>query len=196
MNKTDLEAFWFKDESPEDVENLHDPDNPARNIAENLENSLKLFRSILEIFGKIWGKNKKNGKSEGHVNNMVDIWIFYSQSDEAFGSVLTEQLRKDFKEKAICTSGDLKDTVTHLSDFKIKDITIIILPVRNVTSSWFIAEQANARFNYIKKVLTIQYKPDTEIPNWLSRFNHHNFTDQNKFNLNYKKLFDEIRAFL
>ncbi len=46
MNNVDSNISWLKDESIVDLENLLDPDTVAHNISENLEVSLKQFRSI------------------------------------------------------------------------------------------------------------------------------------------------------
>ncbi|GAI00541.1 unnamed protein product, partial [marine sediment metagenome] len=49
-DKVNLDIFWLKDESLEDMENLPDPDTLARDIAENLESALEQFRCICEKF--------------------------------------------------------------------------------------------------------------------------------------------------
>ena len=46
--KANLDIFWVKDESLEDMENLPDPDILAQEIADNLEAALEQFRGILE----------------------------------------------------------------------------------------------------------------------------------------------------
>ena len=47
-DKVNLDIFWLKDESLEDMENLPDPDILARDIAENLESALEQFKNIYE----------------------------------------------------------------------------------------------------------------------------------------------------
>jgi type I restriction enzyme M protein len=45
-------AFWLKDESLEDSDNLPEPEILAAEIVENLEAALEQFRSIYEELGK------------------------------------------------------------------------------------------------------------------------------------------------
>ena len=45
-DKLNLDIFWLKDDSLEDVENLPDPDVLAAEIVENLEAALGQFRNI------------------------------------------------------------------------------------------------------------------------------------------------------
>jgi type I restriction enzyme M protein len=45
-DKTNLDIFWLKDESLEDIENLPAPEVLAAEIAENLESALEQFNSI------------------------------------------------------------------------------------------------------------------------------------------------------
>lgn len=47
-DKVSLDIFWLKDDTLEDSANLPDPDIIAKDIAENLEDALEQFRSILE----------------------------------------------------------------------------------------------------------------------------------------------------
>lgn len=47
-DKVNLDIFWLKDESLEDVENLPDPDVIAQDIAENLETALNQFLNIYD----------------------------------------------------------------------------------------------------------------------------------------------------
>jgi len=47
-DKVNLDIFWLKDESLEDMENLPDPDILASEIVENLESALEQFSSISE----------------------------------------------------------------------------------------------------------------------------------------------------
>lgn len=51
-DKVNLDIFWLKDESLEDSDNLPDPDIIAREIADNLEDALALFSSIVDSLGK------------------------------------------------------------------------------------------------------------------------------------------------
>ena len=47
-DKTNLDIFWLKDESLEEMENLPDPDIIASEIVENLEFALEQFQCIIE----------------------------------------------------------------------------------------------------------------------------------------------------
>jgi len=47
-DKANLDIFWLKDESLEDIENLPPPDTIARDITENLQSALEQFNSITE----------------------------------------------------------------------------------------------------------------------------------------------------
>jgi len=47
-DKVNLDIFWLKDESLEDMENLPDPDILAKEISENLESALERFKGIYE----------------------------------------------------------------------------------------------------------------------------------------------------
>lgn len=47
-DKASLDIFWLKDDSVEDSANLPDPDDLAKDIAENLENALAQFNAIQE----------------------------------------------------------------------------------------------------------------------------------------------------
>ncbi|WNZ29987.1 MAG: SAM-dependent DNA methyltransferase [Candidatus Bathyarchaeota archaeon] len=47
-DKTNLDIFWIKDESLEEMENLPDPDVIASEIVENLEFALEQFKEIIE----------------------------------------------------------------------------------------------------------------------------------------------------
>jgi type I restriction enzyme M protein len=48
-DKINLDIFWLRDESLEDIENLPDPDILARDIAEDLEEALQQFKDLSEI---------------------------------------------------------------------------------------------------------------------------------------------------
>ena len=45
-DKTNLDIFWLKDKSLEDTENLPEPDELARSIAEDLRAVLEQFEAI------------------------------------------------------------------------------------------------------------------------------------------------------
>ncbi|NWF76961.1 MAG: SAM-dependent DNA methyltransferase [Nitrospirae bacterium] len=47
-DKVNLDIFWLKDKSLEDSENLPEPDELARDLAENLEAALEQFKEIYE----------------------------------------------------------------------------------------------------------------------------------------------------
>ncbi|NBX75261.1 MAG: SAM-dependent DNA methyltransferase, partial [Proteobacteria bacterium] len=47
-DKTNLDIFWLKDDSLEDVDNLPEPSVIAAEIVENLEAALEQFRSVAE----------------------------------------------------------------------------------------------------------------------------------------------------
>lgn len=47
-DKVNLDIFWLRDESLDDLENLPDPDMLAKEIVENLETALEQFKSIYE----------------------------------------------------------------------------------------------------------------------------------------------------
>ena len=47
-DKTNLDIFWLKDESLEDLDNLPEPEIIATEIAENLESALEEFQDIIE----------------------------------------------------------------------------------------------------------------------------------------------------
>ena len=47
-DKVNLDIFWLKDASLEDVETLPDPDMLARESADNLDSALEQFSSISE----------------------------------------------------------------------------------------------------------------------------------------------------
>ena len=47
-DKTNLDIFWLKDESLEEMENLPEPDVIASEIVENLEFALEQFTGITE----------------------------------------------------------------------------------------------------------------------------------------------------
>ena len=47
-DKVNLDIFWLKDASLEDVETLPDPDMLARERADNLDSALEQFSSISE----------------------------------------------------------------------------------------------------------------------------------------------------
>ena len=47
-DKVNLDIFWLKDASLEDVETLPDPDMLARASADNLDSALEQFSSISE----------------------------------------------------------------------------------------------------------------------------------------------------
>lgn len=47
-DKTNLDIFWLKDESLEEMENLPDPDIIASEIVENLEFALEQLKEIIE----------------------------------------------------------------------------------------------------------------------------------------------------
>ena len=51
-DKTNLDIFWIKDKSLTDLDNLPEPDEIAAEIIDNIENSLKCFRNIMEDIGK------------------------------------------------------------------------------------------------------------------------------------------------
>lgn len=46
-DKTNLDIFWLKDESLNDLENLPDPDVIAEEIIDNIESGLESFRNVL-----------------------------------------------------------------------------------------------------------------------------------------------------
>jgi hypothetical protein len=46
-DKLNLDLSWLKDKGLEDAENLPDPDELAREIADNLETALEQFRAII-----------------------------------------------------------------------------------------------------------------------------------------------------
>lgn len=48
-DKINLDIFWLRDESLEDMENLPDPDILARDIAEDLEEALQQFKDLSEL---------------------------------------------------------------------------------------------------------------------------------------------------
>ena len=48
-DKTNLDIFWLKDDSLEDMENLPSPDVLAQEIVEQLEVALEEFRSVEEL---------------------------------------------------------------------------------------------------------------------------------------------------
>ena len=50
-DKVSLDVFWLRDESPEDTENLPEPDVIAQEIMENLEAALEQFSRIYEDLG-------------------------------------------------------------------------------------------------------------------------------------------------
>ncbi|MBR4585052.1 MAG: N-6 DNA methylase, partial [Bacteroidales bacterium] len=47
-DKTNLDIFWIKDKSLTDLDNLPEPEEIAAEIIDNIENSLKCFRNIME----------------------------------------------------------------------------------------------------------------------------------------------------
>jgi len=47
-DKTNLDIFWLKDESLDDMVNLPDPDTLAQDIIENIESGLASFKEIVE----------------------------------------------------------------------------------------------------------------------------------------------------
>ena len=47
-DKVNLDIFWLKDDSLEDLENLPEPDVIATEIAENLESALEQFKGIID----------------------------------------------------------------------------------------------------------------------------------------------------
>jgi type I restriction enzyme M protein len=47
-DKLNLDIFWLKDDSLEDVDSLPPPDSIAAEIVENLEAALEQFRSVAE----------------------------------------------------------------------------------------------------------------------------------------------------
>ena len=51
-DKTNLDIFWIKDKSLTDLDNLPEPEEIAAEIIDNIENSLKCFRNIMEDMGK------------------------------------------------------------------------------------------------------------------------------------------------
>ena len=46
-DKTSLDIFWLRDQSPGDLDNLPEPDEIAEEIIENLEAGLENFRGVL-----------------------------------------------------------------------------------------------------------------------------------------------------
>ena len=46
-DKTNLDIFWLKDKSLDDLDNLPDPDILANEIIENMEASLQSFKEIM-----------------------------------------------------------------------------------------------------------------------------------------------------
>ncbi len=50
-DKLNLDIFWLKDDSLEDIDNLPEPDVIAAEIVENLEAALEQFRSVAEELG-------------------------------------------------------------------------------------------------------------------------------------------------
>ncbi|MAS40280.1 MAG: DNA methyltransferase, partial [Porticoccaceae bacterium] len=51
-DKLNLDLFWLKDDSLEDIDSLPEPDVLATEIVENLEAALEQFRSVsLELVG-------------------------------------------------------------------------------------------------------------------------------------------------
>lgn len=52
-DKLNLDIFWLKDDSLEDVDALPAPDMIAAEIVENLEAALEQFRSVAEELGKM-----------------------------------------------------------------------------------------------------------------------------------------------
>ena len=51
-DKANLDIFWLKDESLDDMENLPEPDVLAAEIVENLEAALEQFSGIYEELGR------------------------------------------------------------------------------------------------------------------------------------------------
>ena len=61
-DKANLDIFWLKDESLEDLENLPEPEVLAREIAESLQSALYQFRGVCEDLGGeawIWASNRR-----------------------------------------------------------------------------------------------------------------------------------------
>jgi type I restriction enzyme M protein len=52
-DKLNLDIFWLKDDSLEDIDSLPSPDLIAAEIVENLEAALEQFRSVAEELEKI-----------------------------------------------------------------------------------------------------------------------------------------------
>ncbi len=50
-DKLNLDIFWLKDDSLEDLDNLPEPDILAAEIIENLESALEQFRSVSQELG-------------------------------------------------------------------------------------------------------------------------------------------------
>ena len=50
-DKVNLDIFWIKDKSLEDTENLPEPDDLAREIAEDLRTVMEQFEAIVEGLG-------------------------------------------------------------------------------------------------------------------------------------------------
>lgn len=50
-DKLNLDIFWLKDDSLEDLDNLPEPDILAAEIVENLEAALEQFRSVSQELG-------------------------------------------------------------------------------------------------------------------------------------------------
>ena len=46
-DKTNLDIFWLKDKSLEDLENLYEPEVIATEIVENLESALEQFKGVV-----------------------------------------------------------------------------------------------------------------------------------------------------
>ena len=51
-DKLDLDIFWLKDESLDDVDSLPPPDEIAADIVENLQAALEAFQSVAEELAK------------------------------------------------------------------------------------------------------------------------------------------------
>ncbi len=61
-DKTNLDIFWIKDESLDDIDNLPEPDVIANELVEDLQDALEQLQEIAEDLGK-GQKNKDKGRS-------------------------------------------------------------------------------------------------------------------------------------
>ncbi len=128
------------------------------------------------------------------MNDTADVWILFAQNDTEFGNKIAARVKTEFQDKLVRTSSDFSPQ-SHPSKLIIskENVVIIILPDQVSTGTWFCSEMTDVKFSGTSKILTIQYQPKVETPDWLATYETFNFTNDAKFDTVYAKFLDRVR---